>query len=255
MERLIEFRNRTGRLLRGMLHQPDELQRRPPPGAVFFHGFTGDRMESHWLFVKCSRAFANAGIASLRFDFMGSGESEGLFCEASLETEIADAEDAAAFLRREGGIDAERLGLLGLSLGGGIAALIAERVGASALVLWAAIAHLGQLRELAERLASSLPGTDGELEYSGHRISAKFLEAVDRLRPLTALAGFTAPTLIVHPERDEYLPLSHAEDYLRASAATIKEKIIVPGADHTFTSIAWEREVITRAVDWFGRYL
>jgi len=31
--------------------------------------------------------------------------------------------------------------------------------------------------------------------------------------------------------------------------------VIVPGADHTFTSVAWEREVIERTVDWFRKHL
>src|SRR2546426_5960176 len=65
-----------------MIHRPERARaRRGGPGVVLFHGFTGDRMESHWLFVKCSRALALAGIASLRFDFYGSGESEGEFSE------------------------------------------------------------------------------------------------------------------------------------------------------------------------------
>jgi uncharacterized protein len=124
MERL-EFANRAGYWLRGMIHHPDRHPDQhaggpaadPPPGVVFFHGFTGDRMESHWLFVKFSRALALAGVASLRFDFFGSGESEGEFQQATLESEIADAEDAVDFMRREGDIGSNRLGLLGLSLG------------------------------------------------------------------------------------------------------------------------------------------
>src|SRR5690242_21961025 len=126
MERLIEFANRADRKLRGMVHFPEPPVNGPVPGAVLLHGFTGDRMESHWLFVKCSRALARSGIASLRFDFFGSGESEGEFREATLETEITDAEDAVRFFRHQDGVDRERIGLLGLSLGGAVAALTAQ---------------------------------------------------------------------------------------------------------------------------------
>ena len=66
---------------------------------------------------------------------------------------------------------------------------------------------------------------------------------------------FQAPTLIIHPEKDEHLPLSHPEDYFQAVGSAIKEKVIVPGADHTFTSVAWEREVIDRTVAWFTTHL
>jgi dienelactone hydrolase len=251
MEQLIEFDNRAGHRLRGMLHQPDVSGEPRPPGVVLLHGFTGDRMESHWLFVKTSRALARAGIASLRFDFFGSGESDGEFREASLETEVADAQDAADFLRRESGMDPERLGIMGLSLGGAIAALVAEPLRARALVLWSAVAHLPLMRRFAESFARPLPGADGDAEYGGHRVSHKFLDAADRLDPLAGVAAFTGPTLIIHPERDEHLPLTHPADYLRSSGAAIKEKVIVSNADHTFTSVVWETEAIGRTVEWF----
>src|SRR5579863_2729220 len=98
MESPVEFQNRPGKWLRGMIHRPSSLaRRRAAPGVIFFHGFTGDRMESHWLFVKCSRALAQAGIASLRFDFYGSGESEGEFREVTLRGEISDARAAIEY--------------------------------------------------------------------------------------------------------------------------------------------------------------
>lgn len=255
MERLVEFDNRAGHRLRGMLHRPETPTEAPPPGVVFLHGFTGDRMESHWLFVKCSRALARAGIASLRFDFFGSGESDGAFRDASLETEMADAQDAAAFLRCEGRIDPERLGIVGLSLGGAVAALVAQPVSARALVLWSAIAHLPLMRRFADSFARPLPDGSGDAEYGGHRVAHSFLDAADRLDPLAGIGAFRGPTLVVHPERDEHLPLTHPADYFRASGAAIKEKVIVSNADHTFTSVAWEAEVIGKTVEWFGQNL
>jgi hypothetical protein len=253
METLVQFRNRRGRWLRGMLHRPEG--RRRAPGVVFFHGFTGDRLESHWIFVKCARALARAGIASLRFDFSGSGESEGEFRDATLFTEIADAEDSVAFLRRQKGIDGARLGLTGLSLGGCVAAVIAPRVRARALVLWSAVAHPTLLRQLARTTAGPIPGSKGALEYDAREISPRFLAATRCVKPLAALKRFHGPTLVIHPEKDTAVPLSHATDLFRATAAELKAKVIVPGADHTFTSLAWEALVIEKTVDWLRQCL
>lgn len=243
-----------------MLHLPSQVSARRGsgrrlPGVVFFHGFTGDRMESHWIFVKCARGLASAGIASLRFDFYGSGESEGEFGEVTLQGEIADARAAVDFFRRQKGIDAKRLGLLGLSLGGAIAASLAHDGHARALVLWAALAHPAQLRTLAETTTRLIPGKGGRREYAAQEISPRFLDNLDKVRPLHALARFQGPTLIIHPEKDAYLPLTHPEDYFLAAGAATKEKVIIPGADHTFSSIAWEREVISRTTNWFREYL
>src|SRR5579884_4035510 len=131
-ETLVEFANVRGKLLRGMIHRPPRTRGRRQPAVVFFHGFTGDRMESHWIFIKCARALAREGIASLRFDFYGSGESEGTFEEAT----------------HQKGIDPGRLGLCGLSLGGCIAACVAHASRAKALVLWSAVAHPAILQKL-----------------------------------------------------------------------------------------------------------
>lgn len=254
METLTQFRNTSGKWLRGMIHHPSgNSARRLVPGVVFFHGFTGDRMESHWIFVKCARALERAGIASLRFDFCGSGESEGEFREVTLQSEIADARAAIEFFRKQKGVDLKRLGICGLSLGGAIAATVARWSKARALVLWSALAHPAELRRLADKTTRPLP--NGAREYSGHEISARFLRNVEKVRPLEAIRRFTAPTLIIHPEKDEYLPLYHPQDFFRAAGARVKEKVIIPGADHTFTSVAWEREVIERTLGWFSRHL
>ncbi|HEV2494907.1 MAG TPA: alpha/beta fold hydrolase [Terriglobia bacterium] len=256
METLIEFQNWSNKWLRGMIHRPARVRtRRGGPSVVFFHGFTGDRMESHWIFVKCARALAQAGVASLRFDFYGSGESEGQFSDVTLRGEIADAAAAVEFFRRQKGIDPDRVGLLGLSMGGAVAASIAVPSRAQALVLWAALAHPTDLRALAATNTNPVPGMEGAHEYAGHLVSSRFLDKLEQVVPLKAIAAFTGPTLIIHPEKDEFLPLNHPEDYFQAVSAKVKEKVIIPGADHTFTSVVWELDVISRTVDWFTRHL
>jgi dipeptidyl aminopeptidase/acylaminoacyl peptidase len=239
-----------------MIHWPaGATVRRRAPGVVFFHGFTGDRMESHWIFVKCARALARVGVAALRFDFYGSGESEGEFRQASLSGEIQDAVEAVRFFRGQKDIDAERVGLVGLSLGGCIAACVAEKVKARAVVLWSAVAHPAALREIAGDFARPIPGHSGLWEYDAREVSQRFLDDAAKYDAAVLLHQYSGPTLIIHPEKDEHVPLSHAEDLFGASSAAAKQKVIVAGADHTFSSRAWESEVIERTVAWFHRHL
>jgi dipeptidyl aminopeptidase/acylaminoacyl peptidase len=256
IETLVQFRNRKGKWLRGMVHRPEGgAGGRRAPGVIFFHGFTANRMESHWIFVKTARALANAGIASLRFDFYGSGESEGDFREVTLEGEISDGRVAVEFLRRQKGIDAHRIGAVGLSLGGSVAASLADRARVRALVLWAALAYPKHLRNLSRIFARRAPGGSGALEYSAQEISSQFLDNVEKIVPTRSIRRFKGPILIVQPERDDTVPLSHAEDFYQAAGSRIKRKVIIPGADHTFSSVAWERDVIGLTVEWFRAHL
>jgi uncharacterized protein len=256
METLVQFRNPSRKLLRGMIHRPaGRASRRGVPGAVLLHGFTGDRMESHWIFVKCSRALARAGIASLRFDFYGSGESEGEFCEMTLESEIADALAAVEFLRRQRGINPRRVALVGLSLGGAIAAVIAQRARVQALVMWSAPAHLAEIATLAASSAKAIPGRDNFVDYNGHKISTALLKQINSADPLRQIASFRQPTLLLQPEKDDYVPKAHTDHYLERAGAAIKEAVVIPNADHTFSSVVWEEEVIDRTVRWLETYL
>jgi uncharacterized protein len=256
METLVQFRNPSRKFLRGMIHRPaGRGPRRGVPGAVLLHGFTGDRMESHWIFVKCSRALARAGIASLRFDFYGSGESEGEFSEMTLETEAADALAAVDFLRRQRGINPRRLALVGLSLGGAIAALIAQRARVEALVMWSAPAHLAEVATVTANSAKPVCGRENLVDYNGHKISTELLSQINSVDPLRQIASFRQPTLLIHPEKDEYVPKAHADDYLRRAGAVVKEAVVIPNADHTFSSVVWEQEVIDRTVNWLATYL
>jgi alpha/beta superfamily hydrolase len=212
-------------------------------------------MDSHGIFVKCARALAQAGFAALRFDFYGSGESDGDFREMSLLGEIADGRAAVAFLRTQKEINPMRVGLVGLSLGGAIASALAVSVRAKAVVLWSGVAHTGRLRDMVKKSAKQIPGVPGALEYEAREISPRLVEEVLKVEPIRHLARFEGPTLIIHPEADEVIPVSHARDFFQAAGAQAKELAIIPGADHVYTSVPAEQEVISRTVRWFGFHL
>lgn len=255
IEKPVEFFTAGGKTLRGVLHLPAVAASSAAPAVVLFHGFTGNRMESHWMFVKCSRALALNGIASLRFDFYGSGESDGEFRQMTLTGEIADGRAAVAFLRKQSGIDPQRIGLVGLSLGGAVAATLANSVEAKALILWSAVAHTRRLGDSIKRTTRKIPGKPGAFEYDAREIHPRLMEDVLKVEPIRHLVPYKGATLIIHPEKDELIPVSHARDFYHAAKSETKEIVIVRGADHVFTSNPWEQEVIARTIQWFARYL
>ena len=112
-----------GQQIVGIFHVPD-TGKGPFPAVLFLHGFTGSKQEAHRMFVTTARRLAERGIVSLRFDFRGSGDSQGSFAEATLGGEVADARTALAYLRARPEVDSKRTALLGMSMGGLVASYV-----------------------------------------------------------------------------------------------------------------------------------
>jgi hypothetical protein len=253
VERLIAFQNQ-GQNLYGMLHLPDSAG--PWPAIVMLHGFTGHRSESHFIFTKQARHLARHGIAALRFDFRGSGESEGDFADVTIQGEISDASAALDFLAIQPDIAPSRLGALGLSLGGCVAACLGGRdPRIRALVLWSAPANLLSVmtQEAADPSRSISEHSKGH-DIGGLVVGSGFIEDVLSIQPLEEVRRFGGPTHIVHGTQDKTVPPENAHLYFDALSGD-KALRLVEGADHTFSSVPWEEEVISASTDWFLKHL
>ena len=120
-----------GLKLEGVLSVPEDLSARAPgaPGvsetsgnlpAILMchpHPKLGGDMESPVVLAVCGAA-AREGIASMRFNFRGVGDSEGAFSDG--EGEQKDMEAALSVLRRWPGIDGKRLAVAGYSFGAAV---------------------------------------------------------------------------------------------------------------------------------------
>ena len=90
------------------------------PLVVFLHGHGGERNENGG-FTEIARQLAARGIASVRFDFAGSGESEEAFTENSITTMKTDVLAAIDFVKSTYPIDETRIGVFGFDMGGRVA--------------------------------------------------------------------------------------------------------------------------------------
>lgn len=89
MQKYVEIK-RDGLTLRGMLHVPDNVSFKVPM-VILLHGFCDDRNEINFVHNELSQRLCDAGIASVRFDMNGSGESDGRFENMTISSEILDA--------------------------------------------------------------------------------------------------------------------------------------------------------------------
>lgn len=252
-ERQISFENH-GQKLYGFLHLPEGAG--PHPAVAMLHGFGGNHIEPHALFTKAARTAAGAGVGVIRFDFRGSGNSEGRFRDVTLESEMDDAQVALQFLAEQPEVDSDRLGLVGLSLGGLIAACTASANSVvRALVLWAPVAHLGELFEAKttpERTQEVI--TQGYTDLGGLEVSSVLVQQALSIDPTASIASYRHRALIVHGTEDAVVPVSHSVRYQQALVGRTELELI-EGADHTFSSVRWEQQLIERTVSWLRKHL
>ena len=109
-----------GLRLVGNLHLPDGAAGAgsPLPGLVLTGSFTGVKEQ---VVGTYARRLADAGFAALAFDHRGFGESGGRRHHEDASGKLADLRAAVGLLAAHPGVDAARVGLLGICLGGGYA--------------------------------------------------------------------------------------------------------------------------------------
>jgi uncharacterized protein len=105
------------------------------PGFVFCHPCFEEKLWAHRVYVGMARELARRGYPVLRFDYMGHGDSDGDFEQATVTTRMSDIACAVQALKAETG--STSVGLLGLRFGATLAALTADTLPEiSRLVLW-----------------------------------------------------------------------------------------------------------------------
>ena len=252
MQKAIELVSQ-GLTLRGMLHMPENVPGKVPV-VVIFHGFTGNKMEPHFILVKLSRMLEKKGIASVRFDFGGSGESDGDFVDMTLSGEIRDAHNILDYVKTLDGIDPERIGVVGLSMGGAVASVLAgeRKDDIKSLCLWAPAGIMGKLilKQVAELgYDIEMIRKVGYAEHGGFRIGIGFFDDVIKLDIFEKAKNFDKNVFIIHGEKDSAVPVSVSEQYLKYYGERASLKVI-KDADHTFNRSDWEKETIELTVDY-----
>jgi putative redox protein len=244
------FPGSGGQQLAARLERPDG---EPRAWALFAHCFTcsKDQKGARWI----SRALAGRGIAVLRFDFTGIGESEGDFAQTDFSSNLDDLVAAADFLRASH--RAPQI-LVGHSLGGAAvlaaAARIPEAVAVATIAAPADPAHLGRtLLGLAPELE-----TRGRAQVSlggrSFEIRRELLEDLAQQRLEAAIRQLGRALLIMHSPADEVVPVEHAARIYQA-ARHPRSFVSLDGADHLLTrerDASYAAEVLAA---WCGRYL
>jgi pimeloyl-ACP methyl ester carboxylesterase len=262
----VTVRSLDGLNLVGTLVQPVDQSNH---AVVLVHGGGVTRHEAGF-FTRLAAGLAESGVASLRFDLPGHGESEGRQEELSLAAVLNAIRAARAHICQEAGVDAASL--VAASFSGGLAAYYAARRQADVerLVLFNPLLDYKQRFVdqkdfwrndfLTEQAARDL-AEQGFLPHSPtFKLSRALLNEVFWLDARRALADIQAPTLVVHGTKDTFIPVESSRDADRRLTAPHR-LLEIEGAQHGFAvhddptyanpqSQIWQAEVIAAVCDW-----
>ncbi len=245
----VSFPNHVGQTLVGVLDTCDQ----PRYYAIFSHCFTCSKDLK--AIVRISRVLAEGGIAVLRYDYTGLGESQGEFQATNFTTTCLDTICAAEFLAEQ--FEAPRL-LIGHSLGGTASYEVAERIpSACGLVT---IASPSCTTHLSDYLAGSNPDIDQQgfgMVTIGNRpipITAQLMQDLRSQDIPRRIQNLSLPLLLVHSPEDETLSYRHSLDALRWSPQP-SSLLTLPGSDHLLTNQAEDIPLVGRTIlAWGDRF-
>jgi putative redox protein len=248
--RPVDFVNRDGHRLSARLDEPLGQTR---AHALFAHCFTCSKNLN--AVRQVSRELADAGIAVVRFDFTGLGQSGGDFADTNFSSNLEDLIDAAAMMERE--LAAPSL-LVGHSLGGAAVLRVASELESVAAV--ATIGAPSEPTHVQKLLRPALPELQrqgiAQVELAGRTFAVKqqFLDDLEEHAMVESVGRLGAALLVMHAPQDATVGIDNAASIFKA-AKHPKSFVSLDTADHMLSKVEDAVYVGKAIASWADRYL
>lgn len=232
------MKNRSGNTLRGIATIPDGDG--TFPAVLFLHGFGGNLYGYKGLNTRIARDLAAEGIACVRFDFYGNGESDGEFEDMTFSGLYADAEDMFCWMAQQSFVAPEQMYLSGQSMGGYVAASCAPKLHPKGLLLLCPGASMWY--GAAQRADAVTAQGQDWFDLEGLRYNMAFnYDLAKHASPYEEAKGYEGPVLMIRASDDKMVddsvPKAYAECYSQPEVLTTE------GGGHNFNSISIRRAV------------
>lgn len=217
--------------------------------VILMHGFMADKQDP--IVTAIASGLQEKGMAYIRFDFNGHGDSEGDFENMTVANEIEDAKKIYEYARSLDFVG--DIALLGHSQGGVVASMVAGELGAeniSGLVLMAPAAVLKDNALNGEMFGVRFDPVNipEYVPVFNRRVGREYTKVAQTLPIYETATRYVGPVCIIHGVSDEIVPYSYGERYKDGyKDATIH---LVEGEDHNFTHRL--DEVKNMAVDFLA---
>jgi len=227
------------------------------PIVITLNGFAGDRNDAEIpgtgepLFKRFARILAEQGIASLRIDFRGSGETGGGYQMTSFSSQISDALAAVDYIEKNlaNQVNTQSIGMMGFSQGGLVGSTVAskdDRV--DSLVLWSPVtspAHCYQGLLLPEGIQQGLALPDGGWDMFGLYLDGQYLgvdlplgkeffEDLFNIDPVAEIRKFKNPLMVIVGKQDPIVWPQPTKGQLYMKYHQGQEELVALDYDHAF---------------------
>lgn len=210
------------------------------PAVVMLHGTASNRDEAGNGYKMAAPVLAEKyGIVTIRFDFMGNGDSTADYTSYNFSTAVADAVACAEYVAAMDNVNADKIGVMGWSQGGTNALTCAARKPEifKSVVTWAGAPDLGLL--MTDEFYEEAKANGGFVMTFDWRepltVGLQWCEDVRNVDVLAEFsAGYAGPVLALHGTLDTTVDPEWSNKIAAASQNPASKASFIEGMDHTF---------------------
>lgn len=250
----VVFKNKRGQNLVGIMHHA--IGEGNKPCVIVCHGFAGTKTGGSRRFIEFAKYAVEKGLSVFRFDFAGSGDSEGDLVDLTLDNELDDLMSAFSIVSSMSKVDSTRIGIVGHCMGG-VTALRASSRNEDIFktIAWAPFSDVnGAMYRLIGEDAYNilLEGEEADFLYNNQlfQCGPKIIETSKDIDMLKEVSKIQTPLLIIHGTEDATVPLSEVEHLMTfVNQETDYHLEVIEGAHHSFPY--HKEELFECTVNWF----
>lgn len=223
--------------LSAIVQKPELKAGEKCPVVILMHGFMGNKADKGGMLKDIADKLEQNGIASIRFDFNGHGESEGDFQFMTVMNEVEDAQKVVAYAKAQP--YTANVSLLGHSQGGVVTSMTAGILGTAQIKCAVLMAPAAVLREDALRGSTfgkqydaANPPEFVEL-FPGRKLGRDYIVQAQSLPIYETATQFIGPVCVIHGKGDTLVPYTFGECYHREYKSS--ELHLLDGEDHGFS--------------------
>jgi len=234
------------------------------PIVIMLHGTGSNKDEAGGGYQILAPVLASNGIGSIRFDFIGNGDSESDYIYYNFTSAVADVNRVVEYAMTRADVDPGAIGIMGWSQGGTIALLAAgENNALKSVVTWAGAPDLLNSSLFTEEgFAAALEDGYSVLEFDWRdslRLGLGWYEDVINTDVLEVFAQSSAPVLAIIGSEDVVVDLETIDMIVGASMNEDSLARVIDGADHIFNIFSGDMSTFNllcdMTVEWFQNTL